>query len=196
MVLSTETWFSEIRLSFRNCLYFTTLHTNWHIYFFYCLMDGPELSAIKYKNKEFESAGTGTSILLQKSNHWSAYAGHSVSKCCSDFTCPIYTFCLLSVCLGGRQFQFLGCDLQAMTWSSRPTTGNLYVSQTRFHSKGILLSCIWVKFRSMAKQMSLFLFIQFLVSNHVWIVLGPEDAIQFCQHVFWVSVQRQSQLPP
>jgi len=28
-------------------------------------MDGPKLSDIKYKYKEFESAGTGTSILLQ-----------------------------------------------------------------------------------------------------------------------------------
>ena len=144
------------------------------------------------KHKEFESAGTGTSILLQKSNHWSAYAGHLVSKCRSDFTCPIYTFCPLSVCLGGRWFQFLGCDLQAMTWSSCPTTGHLYVSLTRCHSKGFLLGCIWVKFQSMAKQMSLFLFVQFLGN----IVLGPEDALPFCQHVFWVSVPRQSQLPP
>jgi len=159
-------------------------------------MDGPKLSAIKYRNKEFESAGIGTSILLQKSNHWSAYAGQSVSKFCSDFTCPIYTFCPLSVCLGGRQFQFLGCDLQAMTWLSHPTTGNLYVSQTRCHNKGFLLGCIWIKFWSMAKQMCPFLFVQFLASNHVWIVLGPEDALPFRQHVFWVSVPRQSQLPP
>jgi len=105
-------------------------------------MDGPELSDIKYKHKEFESAGTGTSTLLQKSDHGSTYAGHLVSKCCSDFTCPIYIFCPLSVILGGRWFQFLGCDLQAMTWLSRPTTGNLYVSQTRCHSKGFLLCCI------------------------------------------------------
>jgi len=152
----------------------------------------PSYLTLNTKDKEFESAGTGTSILLQKSNHWNAYEGHSVSKCCSDFTCPIYTFCPLLVCLGGRRFQFLGCDLQAMTWSSRPTTGNLYVSQTRCHSKGFLLGCIWVKFRSMAKQMTLFLFVQFLVSNHVRIVLGPEDALPFRQHVFWVSVPTPS----
>ena len=34
------------------------------------------------------------------------------------------------------------CNLQAMTWSSCPTTGNLYVSQTRCHNKGFLLGCI------------------------------------------------------
>jgi len=44
----------------------------------------------------------------------------------------------------------------------------------------------------MAKQMTLFLFVQFLVSNHVRIVLGPEDALPFRQHVFWVSVPTPS----
>jgi len=64
-----------------------------------CIVSGINIFRAKKKN----------SVCLSYCKSNMAYASHSVDKCCSDFTCPVWQ----KLCDG--RFRFLGCDLNLVS---------------------------------------------------------------------------------